>query len=161
MTAIKLYIEDIAAYNNGSLHGCWIDCADGYDECMSQIQGMLERSPEAGAEEWQVSDTDTELENADRYSLKELCEFVDEAGDMLYECILYANNCGGDLTDMVSEATDAYIGDYDSFDEFAESLADETMEIPESIQPYFDYKRFARDLAHDYFIVDGHIFSNH
>jgi len=56
----RIYIEDIAAYNSGILHGVWIDLdtITSVAEINAEISRMLESSPIEGAEEYQISDHD-------------------------------------------------------------------------------------------------------
>lgn len=56
---------------------------------------------------------------------------------------------------------DAYQGEYESDEAFAEQLSDDIGmldEVPENLRCYFDFERFARDLMMDYFEVDGYYF---
>ena len=46
---IRIYVACLAAYNNGILHGCWIDAEQEPDEIRSGINEMLKASPIAGA----------------------------------------------------------------------------------------------------------------
>jgi hypothetical protein len=44
----RIYAADLAAYNSGRLHGCWIDVAGkSGDEIGDEIDAMLARSPES------------------------------------------------------------------------------------------------------------------
>ena len=43
---IRIYVACLAAYNNGRLHGVWIDATDDIDDIQDQINEMLESSPE-------------------------------------------------------------------------------------------------------------------
>jgi antirestriction protein len=56
----------------------------------------------------------------------------------------------------------AYMGHHDSERSYAEQYIDETGmldEMPESLQCYFDYEAFARDLfMGDYYFDDGFVF---
>ena len=47
-TEIRIYVACLAAYNNGCLHGRWID-ATTPDEIMDAVRAMLAASPELGA----------------------------------------------------------------------------------------------------------------
>ena len=46
----------LAAYNNGKLHGVWIDAYSGVDGIEEQVAEMMACSPEVNAEEWAVHD---------------------------------------------------------------------------------------------------------
>ena len=56
----------------------------------------------------------------------------------------------------------AYMGQYDSEQDYAEQYIDDTgmlSKMPESLQCYFDYEAFARDLfIGDYYFDDGFVF---
>ena len=56
MTTPRIYVACLAAYNNGRLHGRWIDADQSVDEIWSEVQAMLAASPEPGAEEWAIHD---------------------------------------------------------------------------------------------------------
>ncbi|RAN32725.1 hypothetical protein HY11_17410 [Hyphomonas pacifica] len=49
----RVYVACLAAYNNGCLHGRWID-ATTPDEIMVEVCAMLADSPLPGAEEWAI-----------------------------------------------------------------------------------------------------------
>ena len=59
-----------------------------------------------------------------------------------------------------------YHGEFDSEEDFAISFAEETMEIPEHLSFYIDYKSMARDLfINDFVSIElnymTHVFSNY
>ncbi|MFD7017229.1 antirestriction protein ArdA [Streptomyces sp. NPDC059928] len=54
----QIYAACLAAYNNGILHGEWIDATQDPDSIGHEIQLMLERSPIPGAEEYAIHDYD-------------------------------------------------------------------------------------------------------
>ncbi len=43
---ISIYVADLAAYNNGIMHGVWIDATQDIDNIHEQINDMLASSPE-------------------------------------------------------------------------------------------------------------------
>ena len=53
---IRIYVADLAAYNNGKLHGVWINASDDLDDIQEQINKMLAESPEGFAEEYAIQD---------------------------------------------------------------------------------------------------------
>ena len=55
-TEPKIYVADLAAYNNGILHGVWIDACKDIDTIWDDIHKILENSPLAGSEEWAIHD---------------------------------------------------------------------------------------------------------
>ena len=55
-TTPKVYVACLAAYNNGILHGQWIEANQGKEGIQEEIQDMLSKSPIPGAEEWAIHD---------------------------------------------------------------------------------------------------------
>jgi antirestriction protein len=53
----RIWIADLAAYNNGVLHGRWVDATDAAELTEAKDQ-ILASSPEPGAEEWAIHDYD-------------------------------------------------------------------------------------------------------
>ena len=71
----------------------------------------------------------------------------------------------GDIDDANRLLEECYHGEYDSEEDFAISLAEDTMTIPEHLSYYIDYEKMARDLfISDYFSIEinhkTHVFSN-
>ncbi|OLZ74227.1 hypothetical protein AV521_00575 [Streptomyces sp. IMTB 2501] len=52
----QIYAACLASYNNGMLHGEWIDATQDPDSINREIQLMLEASPIPGAEEFAIHD---------------------------------------------------------------------------------------------------------
>lgn len=53
----RIYVADLAAYNDGVLHGSWIDASQDESEIHDAITGMLQASPiDRQAEEWAIHD---------------------------------------------------------------------------------------------------------
>jgi antirestriction protein len=144
----RIYVACLASYNAGILHGEWIDATDA-DVIREAIQEMLKGSPTAGAEEWAIHDYEgfgsirlSEWEDVDRVA--ELGALIDEHGEAF---AAYADHVGVDYATEES-FQDAYCGEWDSEQAYAENLFDELYahDVPEHIAPYIDYEAFARDL---------------
>ena len=80
----RIYVACLAAYNNGRLHGCWIDTTDPH-EVWQQVREMLAASPEPDAEEWAIHDYEgfdgcqiSEWASFD--AVCELADFIEEHG---------------------------------------------------------------------------------
>lgn len=167
---IRIYVADLAAYNNGRLHGVWINVCDDLDTIKTQINEMLATSPEGFSEEYAIHD----YEGFGGYTLSEyegidaahdiacfIAEYPDFGGELL-------NHFGGDLNDARTAAEENYCGCYKSLANYAQELTEETTQIPESIAYYIDYERMGRDmdLNGDVFTIEAgyetvHIFWNH
>ncbi|MDB2438772.1 antirestriction protein ArdA [Hellea sp.] len=164
----RIYVACLAAYNNGHLHGEWINVTD-EASIWEAVQAMLFRSPIEEAEEWAIHDYEG-FEGAEvgEYftfaNVVELAEYIGERGKLGAEVLNYY---GGNIEDAKSRF-DEYAGEYDSLADYAEELTEQTGEvIPQRLAPYIDYKAMAHDYEQsgDYltFRVGGsvHIFWAH
>ncbi len=55
---IRIYVADLAAYNNGKLLGVWIDATQDPDDIQEQIYEMLVNSSEGFSEEYAIHDNE-------------------------------------------------------------------------------------------------------
>jgi len=145
---IRIYVACLASYNNGVLHGEWIDAAQGFDGIWKDVSQMLLKSPADYAEEWAIHDYEGFegihlSEYASLEIVAEYAEFVEEHGKLGGKLISYF----GDLEDAQGAISDHYAGEYDSLSDYAEQLTEETTQIPEALRYYIDYEAMARDLA--------------
>ncbi len=153
----RIYVACLAAYNNGKLHGRWIDANQDADAIHEEIQDMLKNSPEPFAEEYAIHDYEgfEGLHLSEYESIKDVVRYarlIEEHGEAY---AAYANNVGVDYA-TEEGFEESYQGEWDSEEAFAENLADETMDIPERLAFYFDYEKFARDLFMcDYYSVQS------
>jgi antirestriction protein len=167
---IQIYVACLAAYNNGYLHGQWIDLDQPLDDVWKAIRTMLKTSPIPDAEEWAIHD----YEGFEGYDLGEyegienahaLAQFILEHGELGG---LMLNHMSGDLTLAQSAIEDNYQGKYSSLADYAEELTTDTTEIPQHLAYYIDYEAMARDmqLNGDIFTLETgleavHVFWNH
>jgi antirestriction protein len=147
----RIYVACLSAYNNGHLHGEWIDCDRDSDEIMTDIKAMLSRSPMneiQECEEWAIHDyqgfeglTISEYESIDRVA--QLAAAIEEHG----EAFAAYMECFGDAD--IDEFEERYRGSYESEQAFTEEhyseLIDKVNEAGlDSI--YIDFEILARDL---------------
>lgn len=145
---IRIYVACLAAYNNGILHGRWIDATDGEDHIWSETRAMLAASPILGTEEWAIHDYEG-FEGADlsEYSSFEtvctMATFIEEHGELGGKLLAHFS-C--DL-DEASAAFQSYSGEHKSLEDFAYDLTEQSgTEIPESLANYIDYAAMGRDM---------------
>lgn len=145
MTEPRIYVADLAAYNNGKLHGIWIDAADDLDTIQEQVDKML---AESFAEEYAVHD----YEGFDGYSLseyeniqtvREIACFIEEYPDIAGELL---NHFDGSLEDTRKAIEENYSSCYKSLADFAEELTEGSIQIPENITYDIDYERMGCDM---------------
>jgi antirestriction protein len=151
----RVYVACLAAYNAGTLHGCWIDAVQDAEDIHEEVKAMLAESPEQNAEEWAIHDYEgfegVEIaEYAGFEQVAEIARFIEEHGRLGAEVL---KNFGGDL-DEARAAFDDYAGEYRSLGDFAEELTGETTEIPKHIAPYVDYDAMGRDME-----INGDVFT--
>jgi antirestriction protein len=163
----RIYIACLAAYNNGHLHGEWIDANQDFNDLHIEIRKILASSPIADAEEWAIHDFEdfgdvriSEYESMETVSA--LASFIVEHDELGAAVLAHINGGIDDASRLLDEC---YHGEYDSEEDFAISLAEDTMTIPEYLSYYIDYEKMARDLfINDYFSIEinhkSHVFSN-
>lgn len=144
---IRIYVACLAAYNNGILHGRWIDATQGEDHIRECINAMLAESPIPGAEEYALHDHEGFEgahigEYADIEGVAALAAFIEEHGVIAAKLVAYF--C--DLDEAEAAMKDRYCGVYSSVAHYAQEITEETTKIPENLQYYIDWERMARDL---------------
>ena len=144
---IRIYVACLASYNNGILHGVWIDATQSVEAIYDQIAAMLGASQIEEAEEYAIHDYEgfegvSIAEYQGIESVVEIAAFIKENGALGGKLIA----CFGDLDEAREAISDRYAGLYSSLEDFARELTEETTDIPESIAFYIDYERMARDL---------------
>lgn len=168
MDTPQIYVACLASYNNGFLHGKWIEANQSESEIIEEIQTMLEESPEEEAEEWAIhcyegfgSIKIHEFESIS--TIKEYAEFIAEHGELGQALIA---DYGIESAQVMME--DQYYGCYDSEVDFAHHMIDDcySEKLPDNLMMYFDYGAFARDLFINDFCsveLDGfvYVFSNY
>lgn len=165
---IKIYVADLAAYNNGELHGVWIDATLELEDIQDQIKSMLAVSPVEDAEEYAIHDYEG-FEGCELYEYEGIesahnkAVFIEEHGELGARLLAHT-------ADNIEEATrwleEAYHGCYESVADYAQELTESCGDVPEHLAFYIDYERMGRDMEiNDLFTIqtahdEVHIFSN-
>lgn len=134
---------------------------DDYDD-------LIEMLDDVEIEFWHFIDSynDIELEVRDFEDLKRTIDFIEEENCTADEIDAYASlveNRFCDWDNVVDWYADNFVCDFVSYVDFGYYLIEELgyIEIPECIQPYFDYEAYGRDaLMQDYTVHDGKIYRN-
>ena len=145
---INIYVADLAAYNNGKLHGVWIDATQDLDDIQAQINQMLAESPEGFAEEYAIHDYEgfcgypvSEYEGIEL--VHEIACFIEEHSDVGGELL---NHFSGDIDEAKKAIEENYCGCHSSLADYAQELTEQTTEIPQHLAFYIDYERMGRDM---------------
>lgn len=169
---LRVYITDLAAYNNGFLVGEWVSLPLDPAKLTYKIreiltEGQLQCNDAQHHEEWFITDYEwtggasmfTVDEYADVFALNDL---VDELSGLCEHELLqvkFLHYGGYDIRYSIDNHDDVEIHDYRSSNSFkdvyellAEDLVDEGCfgEIPANLINYLDYSAIGRDLSFDY-----------
>ncbi|MBW4622356.1 MAG: antirestriction protein ArdA [Cyanosarcina radialis HA8281-LM2] len=155
----RIYVACLAAYNNGKLHGRWIDVERDAASIRSEIHQMLASSPEPDAEEWAIHWYENwegiEIgENEDIERVANLAEMLMKHG------VAFAAYCQYRGKDAEEEGfLENYAGEYETESDFAQELWQELGLLQQSenlgIDNYINWEAIARDLfISDYYSVE-------
>lgn len=159
-----IYCGTYAKYNAGSLFGAWLDLRafDSYEEFMevcSQLHAD-EEDPEFMFQDYQEFPDEWYSESGiDEEVFNKIIRYcaLDEHMRRVFQAYWEATGM-----DDFEECEQAYEGEYDSEEDYAEFIIDECYDLEKtmgSLAGYFDYKAFARDLfITDYIFQDGFVF---
>lgn len=118
----RVYVVCLGAYNNGELHGIWIDCTGDESEFWLGIFDLLSTSPEPEAEDWEVHDFENwhGLKIDKHQSVEEICNWsklIIKYGKPIASFIRWAKQM--DIAVSSNEFKSRYYGHFKSGEEFA------------------------------------------
>ena len=165
-TLYGVYFANLAAYVSGRLVGDWVYPLQ-YDSFEDFAEAIREATKDGTdyADEIAVHDYNNFPnmgEYPDHESIYNLAHAID--GSHLCDEIIikyFGDYYGYDLeelTEHIQDIEDAFIGEFDTFRDFADEMADEHIqsfnkEIQQFVFFYFDYEKYARDLEHDFHVI--------
>ncbi len=159
----SIYVASLSDYNDGELHGRWIDATQGVDHINDEVQAMLETSPYAAsdfawihglkAEEWAIHDYSgfgkvrlSEWESFEKVA--EMAEKIEEHGDAF---LAYLEHFDSDESDGFEER---YQGEWQTVEDFAEEWTENTgglENVPENIRGHIAWSSVAAEMGIDGF----------
>lgn len=154
---IKIYVACLAAYNNGLMHGAWLEL-DNYsdaDDLKEAIEDVLDKSPIQGAEEYAVHDYDTPLYNmnkSDHPNLSELLELqqaLDKHGWKVVDTVLGAGCDLDHCEDVIKLGKEP-----NAVKDYLVEIWIDCNEVPEHVYYYLDEQAIARDVRFDYHVEE-------
>lgn len=159
----KIYVGTYKKYNEGSLFGKWLTLNDYsdlevfYDACNKLHSD--EEDAEYMFQDWEYIPKGLISESWISESVFELIEQADAIND--FDAFMAFLDMSGysledeDLGYLLSKFKDCYAGKYDSEEAYAEQYVDNCYELPDFVQGYFDYEKFANTLfMTDYYFDD-------
>jgi len=157
-TTPRIYVACLAAYNNGYLHGAWIDADQAEEDIFFDINEVLKTSPIADAEEWAIHDYEGfEGARIEEYTsvatVVRLAAIISEHGRLGGKVLAHF---GGDLDEAAAALEDRYLGQFDSLADYAQDITEQATAIPDTLRYYIDWKAMARDweMSGDVFTVE-------
>lgn len=170
---MEITLLSLSDYNNGRLISKTFGLDDlSKDEYKSEVREWLDSINNDGIirEECVVQDSCDIPDNfvgefdldSDFWEFKEQVEILAQRRfdwDAAVEALtkFYENTMGFDADRFI----ESYIGEYNSPEDFAREYCGELLEIPEHLEFYIDWEKYARDLLiNDYWELDGHYFRN-
>ena len=157
----RIYVACLAAYNNGYLHGAWIDADQDADQIRDEIAVMLSRSPVEDAEDYAIHDYKgfegvriSEYAGID--TVARMGAFIAEHGALGAGLL---EQFGDDIDQAETALQDCYHGQFTSLADYMEELTGDSITIPEALRYYVDWKAMARDaeMSGDVFTIEiGH-----
>ncbi len=156
----RIYVASLSDYNNGHLHGAWIDTDQPPDDIHAGIQQMLAGSRYPTAEEWAIHDFDGfyslrlgEYENIEHLAM--IGQGIAEHGPAFaaWAEVLGSARWEEELDDF----EEVFRGEWDSMEAYAEDLladfgVEEALDqLGDWLRPYItvDVEAFARDVSTD------------
>ena len=164
----RIYVACLAAYNNGILHGAWVDAAREAWEIWEDVRAMLAGSPIPDAEEWAIHDYEgfggvRINEYAGFETVAQIAGFLAEHGAVGAAILDHFN---GDLDEAREALSDRYHGEFESLADYMQEIGEQSIAIPESLRFYIDWEAMGRDaeMSGDLFTVSAdsravHVFS--
>jgi antirestriction protein len=152
--APRIYVASLSDYNDGRLHGTWIDATQPREDLQRDVQAMLAASPVGHAEEIAIHDYEGfgQYPVAEYDSLERVNRIAHGIAEHGLAYAAWAARCEPDELDRFEEA---YSGDWSSTEDYADDLIDSLglqqvidQVVPDGLRPYVtvDARAFVRDL---------------
>jgi antirestriction protein len=160
----RIYVASLSDYNDGRLHGEWIDADQPPDDIHRAIRTMLAESRDRSAEEWAIHDYEgfgplhlSEYESIEHVAM--IGQGIAEHGPAFAAWAAQLDRTQWEAE--LDEFDERYRGQWNSTEEYAEELLrdmgiDPDAIGPEILQPYVrvDLEAFGRDLAYDLVVCE-------
>jgi antirestriction protein len=154
-TTSKVWVADLAAYNNGNLEGFWMELTSDADGMAEEIQDFMDAQTEKHGElreEYAFHDYDNPINpNWGEY---ESLETIAEVMEVLESVDAEVLQAGISLGIQLSEIADKFMGSYDDEEDFGYQDLENSGRLSELEQMgmlhYIDMKHYAKECLMDY-----------
>ena len=146
-----LYCGTYGKYNSGNLRGMWVDLStfDYYEEFENFCFAIHadEDDPELMYQDYENMPRSLYHESMGEEGFNKIAEYCELCDDYSVEAV--DDFLEWSSSDDLGRMHDAYVGVYDSEEDFAEEIVSDCYDIEKTMGDlacYFDYEKFARDL---------------
>ena len=146
-----LYCGTYGKYNSGNLSGMWVDLStfDDYEEFINFCKAIHadEEDPELMYQDYENMPGSLYHESMGEKEFNKIEEYCELCDDYSVEAV--DDFLEWDSTEDLDNMHDAYVGVYDSREDFAREIVSDCYDIENimgNLACYFDYEAFARDL---------------
>lgn len=147
---IKLYLANLAQYNNGKLIGKWVELPMDEDELQEEISSILGNDEEIAIHDYESPFSIGEYDNITRLNeIAEMLENVDHYDNEVVELILGNYSDVEEGLQVIENENFTVHHDCNSMSDIAYGYIEDcgTLDnVPDDLQRYFDYEAFGRDM---------------
>ncbi len=157
---IRIWLGNLAKYNEGRLIGAWLSLPMDEEALRAAIAVIL-----GADEEWLLNDFECDIpglrneihEHSDPIELNKIAESVAELDEFALLQMGHLLELGYKFDEAIEKYEDVTVYQGMRIIDVAEELVQDGCfgEIPESIAPYIDYEKIARDLEIDGYTYDS------
>lgn len=169
---MKVYLTNLGKYNEGELVGKWVELPIDEDELEEHLES-IGVAPETEYEEFFITDVDNEEgypikveEYSNILEISEAVEALEELNDTELEIVtLLVDSKGMDIYEAIDDykrgnVSVIYLNYGNSKSDLAQAFIDQAYGSPselskDTLESYFDYEAYGRDLAMEYTIGDN------
>lgn len=146
-----LYCGTYGKYNSGNISGMWVDLStfESYDDFFNFCNAIHadEADPELMYQDYENMPRSLYHESMGEEGFNKIAEYCELCDDYSVEAV--DDFLEWSSSDDLGRMHDAYVGVYDSEEDFAEEIVSDCYDLDNmmgSLACYFDYEKFARDL---------------
>lgn len=160
---LEVWIGCMACYNAGRLVGGWFDAAEADEITLTQVHAAVARRATPDCEEMWCYDLSAfpvweEMSPSTAALWGKLYAQVDPSEMHALDAFVKLRDYEGDNVPDVETFREFYLGEWDSFRDFAENFAMETTMMdhwPDLAIQFFDWDAYAHDLEFSFDIMDS------
>lgn len=146
---IKIYVANLAKYNEGILKGAWIELPTVAPELDEQLANILGQDEEVAIHDYEAPFTINEYDNI--YRLNEIAEILEDTheDDSIIEAILSNFSDVEEGLQVIEDGDFMVYNDCKDMGEVAMDYLEQTGmldDVSDLLQSYFDYDAYGRDM---------------